>query len=170
MISQILNYHPSKRGNQVSSDLNFKISRGGAWPRTPLEGSAFGGQFSEPPLTKCWIRPRRPHQLRGTGGSENKNRGQGDLVTKSRNLILHFMNQFLFWRFAEVHVSWCILQSLFPEWFFTIHRPIKKDKSKRANHRVNVETANLLNARNKQSILESFSPSPGLLCSSISVL
>ena len=47
---------PQNVGNRISEDFIFKIFRGGC-PRTPLQGTAFGGPKNEPPYVKSWIRP-----------------------------------------------------------------------------------------------------------------
>ena len=43
---------PQNVGNRIS-----KFS-GGGYPRTPLQGTAFGGPNIEPPSVKSWIGPR----------------------------------------------------------------------------------------------------------------
>ena len=42
---------PQNVGNRISEDLNFR-----GCPRTPLQGTAFGGPTIEPPSVKSWIR------------------------------------------------------------------------------------------------------------------
>jgi len=44
---------PQNVGNRISEDLQFR-----GCPRTPLQGTAFGGPTIEPPSMKSWIRPR----------------------------------------------------------------------------------------------------------------